>query len=278
MAEKVIFSGKTIDQALASAAEHHGVEPNRIEYKSIEKKGSQKRGSVIRVLNVLDEAPVSEPEVPEVPEIPPEPVVVAEPPGPPEAHVEPPRVESAPELEDFAGNEAPTGEFDVNEVLADAESAVEEPSEDDGFATQDEAMVGRSDDSARDDDEEEGSQGPRRRRRRGRGRRSRKEREPREEREPITITDEDLQSAERWLIQLLDFARLELDWEISPGEGRIEVSLEGPDSGLMVEEEGLGPARLPASSAAAHAFRSWLPEAVSSGLRGLPRRPRAAHS
>ena len=81
-----------------------------------------------------------------------------------------------------------------------------------------------SDDSARSRDHEQ-----------GRAERPRRQRAPRK---PVAIDDELIEAAGEALEAIFDVADLELDYEVAPGEERLEIELSGPDRDMVLEDRG----------------------------------------
>ncbi len=198
MAERVYFSGRTLEQAIRSAARHHQLDPEELDFQQIEKRHGfvkQPRGVVIRVDPVQPRLDASTSQGPSEPS-----EVTAKPPRRDPAPSEP--REEVPEVQ--------------TQALAEAEEMVRSP------------RPRRAElESARDE-----RPAP------AREQRSESVASPQTENGSVATEDAIEDAAVRWLDALLDLGSLDLDFELEFGEEGLEIDLEGPDEDVVLDEDG----------------------------------------
>lgn len=196
------FSGNSLEIALMQAARHHGLQPEEVAYRRIEKRHGFLRSRKGVVIEVDPESPrlaVGERSVSVVEPIQDEPVVETT--EPPAEAVE----ASVLEVEEETETAEEPFEAD-NEELA----VVEEVATGEEFELAKEAE--RRVDDAQDETDDEFQ-------------------------EPVP-TAELMDAARRGLQEIMVFAKLDLEVEVSEGEGQLDVELSGSDRDRIVEDRG----------------------------------------
>jgi len=222
------FSGNTLDNALMQAARHHGLPPEEVAYRKLEKRHGFLRARKGVVIEVDPEAPRRAPEdaadaTPEpTPE--PKPEVAAEPrvvesPALPEAEpeeIEPVMVEeSQPEPTD----EDPAAE-EIELVMV--EESQPEPTDEDPAAEEVEPETQVEEPAVEEPESEPQDEEPS------------TDRALRDEED----LDELMDGARRGLQDILEFASLNLESEVTAGDGQLEIELWGPDRDRLLEDRG----------------------------------------
>lgn len=205
--ERKYFSGNSLEIALMQAARHHGLQPEEVAYRKIDKRHGFLRSRKSVVIEVDPESPQKETEPLRVVE---EPPVVEQPPAVEES---PSPTESQPSI----GIQASTKAFE--------ETTAEAPEDDREIdAVSVEAGVEAGGPELREASEEVDLDAEEAR-----------DREAASRVEPI----EDLiEAARQGLDEIKGFAKLEIEVDISEGEGQLEIELTGPDRDRLIEDRG----------------------------------------
>ena len=196
------FSGNTLEIALMQAARHHGLQPEEVAYRKIEKRHGFLKARKGVVIEVDPESPGQTPEEPLAKEDQPireEPMMETT--DPPRTVIE----SSVPEVQE---------EMAAREEFADAEDA--EPEAEEEAATSEE--LSKADGREPEVDEIQDVMDD-------------------ELQEPVPIGDL-MDAARRGLEEILEFAKLDLEVEVSEGEGQLEIELSGVDRERLVEDRG----------------------------------------
>lgn len=196
--ERKYFSGKTLDNALLLAARHHGLRPEEVAYRQIEKR----HGFLKARKGVLIEVDPESPRLESSSEAP----VVSEP--TPTGVVAEEIV--APETEPEEGIDE--SEHVSSEVPAEPESARAPEEESEPAPSEAEKLeeVAAAEPRSRDTDPGDDDGG----------------------------VEELIEAAGRGLKEILAFSKLDLGYEVTEGEGQLEIELRGPDRARLLEDRG----------------------------------------
>lgn len=196
------FSGNTLDNALLQAARHHGLRPEEVTYRQIEKRHGFLKARKGVVIEVDPDSPRRGPDS-EAP-------VVSEP------------IASEPAVEEVH-TPSPMPEEENDEVIEEDEGVGLEPP----VAPEEiEAPASESETQTGPEEVEESE------------RVARVDSSSVEPALAIEGLEELIEAAERGLQEILSFAKLDLEYEVTEGEDQLDIELHGPDRARLLEDRG----------------------------------------